>query len=73
MLRIAGPDEAARLTATELSRALHPSSGFPRRIRLTLVDPAPDGAADHHLAEVVRMDDYPPFLARRARGQRPSA
>lgn len=79
MLHIAGPDEVAAPTSIDLSRVLHPSYGFPGRLRLALVPDAAtpaesaEGATpeDPHLAEVVRIDDYPGFLAGRTPRRRP--
>ena len=70
MLRITGPGEAAHGTEPDLSRILHPSFGLPSRLALALAaEPTPqaDGGDrdDGYLAEVVRIDAVPAFLAHR--------
>lgn len=76
MRRIAGTHDVEQADL-ELSRILHPSYGLPRRLRL-VPDPdraepadeaggqaAPDEGDNRHLAEVVRIDAIPAFLASR--------
>lgn len=53
----------------DLCRILHPSSWLARLVPAGPDEPAPEGddTVERHLAEVIRIEDVPAFLAARGR------
>lgn len=73
MPRIAGPDGTSAPPGVDLCRILHPSSGLPGRVVLSLLEPADahGGAGDTRLADVVPIDDDRRFGSGRPARRRP--